>query len=129
MNNKALLIIGIISVLIVVIILIIYFVKKKSVSTTTTKPPGDVPPAREYQFFPGFSSNGNDIARVIDMAVASTDTKEINALKKRCDSTQGCIAFNTDGWLKKGIIARDQWTALVGANRGMYIAYPLSVLI
>ena len=143
MNKKALLIVGIISVLIVVIILIIYFVRKKSADVPTTKPPGDIPPsapktpadvpsapktpadapsAREYQYFPGFSSNGNDIARAIDMSVASTDTKEIDALKERCDSTQGCIAFNTDGWLKKGITARDQWTALVGANRGMYIA-------
>jgi len=71
---------------------------------------------REYVFHQGFDSNGNDITQAKDLA------NNASSLKKKCDITPKCVAFNTNGWLKTVVSSPEKWTKWTSdPDKGMYI--------
>jgi outer membrane murein-binding lipoprotein Lpp len=52
---------------------------------------------RTYKFYQGMDSPGNDIKQDV------TNINNAQALKEYCDKLDGCVGFNTNGWLKSKI--------------------------
>lgn len=71
-------------------------------------------PAREYVFYQGLDSGGNDIRK-------DTNKDDIERLKEQCDKEEKCIGFNTNGWLKNLLIPFTKWTLWTEEpNKGFY---------
>lgn len=70
----------------------------------------------DYDFYPLLDSMSNDIKCVT--------FSNIDELKKIADNTEGCIAFNTKGYLKHTVTEPDNFVLLAGTcdkNDGLYI--------
>lgn len=86
---------GIIIGIIIVILIIAFVAHKKSIPAA--------PPSRVYVFFANADSEGGNIKQ------DSPNANNPVALKASCDATPGCVAFNTNGWLKSSVLTQDQW--------------------
>ena len=71
-------------------------------------------PIREYVFYQGLDSGGNDIRQ-------DTNKDDIEKLKEQCDNEEKCIGFNTNGWLKFILNPFSKWTKWTDEpNKGFY---------
>lgn len=123
------LIIGIIAfVVIIIVLVVINFPKKKEdekeeertedekEEITENEKEERTEIVREYVFHQGFDSGGNDITQDKDLA------NNASSLKKKCDITPKCVAFNTNGWLKSVVKPPSKWTKwTTDPDKGMYI--------
>jgi len=67
----------------------------------------DEPPAPAIESFieeNGKDSPGNDIRK--------SEYTHINDIAQECLETEGCIGFNSNGWLKKAIAPRSTWNSV-----------------
>jgi hypothetical protein len=69
-----------------------------------------------YTFYPYLDSDQGDVKIVTNLA------NNIEALKAECDKTPGCIAFNTNGVLKKSVKPQAQWVKWTNdPKKGIYV--------
>ena len=59
------------------------------------------PTSCNYVFTQGMDSNLGDIKNVPGQTV--------DQLKRLCDTTMGCLGFNTNGWIKNQLSPQAQW--------------------
>ncbi len=72
--------------------------------------------APTYRFVQGMDSGGNDIMLATGLA------NNVEGLKQKCNETPGCIAFNTNGWIKKVVNPESTWSRwTTDPTKGMYI--------
>jgi hypothetical protein len=74
------------------------------------------PTYRDYTFYQGDDSSGNDIEQ------DSADAGNSDALKGHCDNLTGCVGFNTNGFMKNKIYDaayRAKWTT--DPDKGLYV--------
>lgn len=124
------LVIGIIAVVVIIIVLVVINLPKeekkeekkegkkeeKKEEKTNVKKEEKKETVREYVFHQGFDSGGNDITQDKDLA------NNASSLKKKCDITPKCVAFNTNGWLKSIVNPPTKWTKwTTDPDKGMYI--------
>jgi hypothetical protein len=101
--------------------LVVYMnsVNASSTSTSTNEVeiiPANQPPQRKYAFFQGVDSDGGDIKHESGL------TDNISGLENSCNNTEGCVAFNTNGWIKHSVLPRDQWSNWTDdPNKGFYL--------
>ncbi len=69
---------------------------------------------RDYVFYQGLDSGGNDIRQ-------DESQDNIEELKKQCDKEPKCIGFNTNGWLKQLLNPFSKWVKWTDEpNKGFY---------
>jgi hypothetical protein len=73
---------------------------------------------RAYNFYEHYDSNGNDIISVSPYKYSS-----IPDLLQKCNNTPGCVAVNTQGWLKDKINSslNKDVISFADAGQGVYI--------
>lgn len=120
-------------VLILIVGLVVVAMSGSSAPAPSTMPSGSMQPApasggaapapvsvptsagRQYIYFQGKDSPLNDITQRADLA------DNVSGLKAACDSTPGCVGFNTNGWIKNKIIPQAQWVSwTTDPNKGSY---------
>jgi hypothetical protein len=71
---------------------------------------------RSYTFYQGYNSDYN-------IKQDTTLIGNLPGLKKECDSTSGCVGFNTNAWFKKQIPTKSKWENKWPTNpdMGMYV--------
>jgi hypothetical protein len=125
-GNKGV-IIGIVVLLILLLVVAGAVVLSRGSTETPAPVVGQTPPplipsnpvatstTRNYVFYPGKDSGGNDIKQ------SAADANNVDKLKATCDNTGGCVGFNTNGWLKHTIKPQASWTTwTTDPNKGMW---------
>eukprot|EP00048_Salpingoeca_helianthica_P017821 m.239166 g.239166 ORF g.239166 m.239166 type:complete len:1465 (-) comp22368_c0_seq1:77-4471(-) len=82
--------------------------------TAHTGLPSPVPHEKTYLFHRGVVAAGGDLARYPDASVAE--------LEARCNALEVCIAFSSDGTLKRRVAPRDEWVQSGPLSGGLYVA-------
>lgn len=109
-------IIGIVCVILLIIIVAVAITTSALVTPAVKTTVKHTPASRQYTFYQGLDSKDGDIKQ--DTANANNAV----ALQAACDIAPGCVAFNTNGWLKSSISPRNIWTYWSGdAAQGMYV--------
>ena len=69
-----------------------------------------------YTFHPQLDSGGSDYLTRSDLA------NKIDELKKLCDSDTKCVAFNSNGYLKSGLQPSNSWYKWTDdKTKGLYV--------
>lgn len=68
-----------------------------------------------YKFFPKKDSAGSDIRQMPGLK------GDVDALRRACDQTEGCVAFNTEGYLKSDVRPRSEWDEYPEKTGGLYV--------
>ena len=72
-----------------------------------------------WQFFQGLDFDGGDLKG--DPALAG----DVPGLKAFCHREPQCVAFNTNGWLKRSLPPRDSWKRWTDIpQHGLYLKAP-----
>jgi hypothetical protein len=80
-------------------------------AATSSGPAASQPPViPPYTMTRGVDSYGYDIWQ--DAANAGNP----DALKRSCENAQGCVAFNSGGWLKSAYVPQEYWVATPGQD-------------
>ncbi len=71
-----------------------------------------------YEFVPYMDSGGNDIGCL-------GAGKSIEEMKALADKTPDCLGFNSNGWFKRTLRPRDQWSKWTSdTTKGFYVKGP-----
>lgn len=106
--STGVLILGGLSIIVLMIIVVVAIGSSTTQPTTaptpaTPTPSTPVAPSRTYTFYQGYDIAQNDITHD-DSLIGNID-----GLKAFCNDTPGCVAFNTNGWIKNKVLPRNQW--------------------
>lgn len=105
----------------IIIVAVIFGTKKEETPVTPVTPPDEQKPLspRLYTFYQGKDSYGNDMPEYRDASLVDNPI----GLKALCDSTPGCIAFNTNAWPKSQVGDLTPIRAWANSpNKGIYVA-------
>lgn len=69
-----------------------------------------------YYFYQGKDAGGNDIIPPSPYTAAS-----VSDLLKKCNATPGCVAANTNGWIKSATVNFGVEGSFPGPTQGLYV--------
>jgi hypothetical protein len=125
MDIKKIIAIALVVVLTLIIVIVIKSKSTDSTASSISLPDTPVSTQMEptpintstpaYTFFQGLDSSGGDLS-------FSNTPNDISALQTTCNSTPGCVGFNTNGYLKGQLKSKAEWVQwTTDAAKGMYV--------